>query len=47
MYGGYSKGGTVHKTKAKAKEIAEQARSVGMGARLTHVAKGWRVDKKY
>jgi hypothetical protein len=30
MYGGYSKGGTIHHTKATAKEIAEKARSVGM-----------------
>jgi hypothetical protein len=47
MYGGYSKGGTIHHTKATAKEIAEKARSVGMGARLVKVANGWRVDKKY
>jgi hypothetical protein len=47
MYGGYSKGGTTHKLKSTAQEIAEQARSVGVNARLVKVAKGWRVDKKY
>jgi len=47
MYGGYSKGGTIHHLKSTAQEIAKQARSVGMGARIVKVAKGWRVDKKY
>ena len=47
MYGGYSKGGTIHHLKSTAQEIAEQARSVGMRAKVVQVAKGWRVDKKY
>ena len=47
MYGGYSKGGTIHKTKKTAQEIAKKSRSVGMRARVVKVADGWRVDKKY
>jgi len=47
MYGGYSKGGTIHHLKSTAQKIAEEARSVGVRARLVKVAKGWRVDKKY
>ncbi len=47
MYDGYSKGGTIHKTKKSAHELAMQGRSVGVKARVVKVAKGWRVDKKY
>jgi hypothetical protein len=47
MYGGYSKGGTIHHLKSTAQKIAKKARSVGMRARVVKVADGWRVDKKY
>ena len=44
---GYSRGGTIHKTKASAKEIQRKAHSSGVKARVVKVKGGYRIDKKY
>jgi hypothetical protein len=43
----FSKGVTVHKTKASAKKIALAAHSVGIPYHIRKLKDGYRVDKKY
>ena len=43
----YSKGKTIHRTKASAQNIARQGRAVGVPSRIVKLAKGYRVDKKW
>ncbi len=47
MAKGFSKGRTIHKTKASANEVAKSCRATGVGYRIVKVAGGYRVDKKY
>lgn len=47
MAGKFSKGKTIHKTKASAKKVADSCKAVGIPYRITKLKKGYRVDKKY
>ena len=43
----FSKGQTIHKTKASAQQIADSAKIVGIPYRIKKVKGGYRVDKQY
>lgn len=43
----YSKGQKIFKLKSKAQEVAKESRKKGIPAKLTKLAKGYRVDRKY
>ena len=45
--GKFSKGGTVHKTKASAQKVVESCKVTGIAYRLKKVKGGYRVDKRY
>ena len=44
---GYSKGGTIHKTKATTNKIVKSCRETGIPCRVIKLRTGYRVDKKY
>lgn len=43
----FSKGGTIHRTKHAANEVAKSCRATGVKYRIVKVSGGYRVDKKY
>ena len=43
----FSKGKTIHKTKASAQKVADSCKAVGMKYRIRKLKKGYRVDKQY
>lgn len=43
----FSKGQTIHKTKASAQKVADSAKIVGIPYRIRKVKGGYRVDKQY
>ena len=43
----FSKGRTIHTSKASAEKIGESCRISGVKYRIRKVAGGWRVDKQY
>jgi len=43
----YSKGGTVHKKKSSALQVAKSCRTTGVRYHIVKLKKGYRVDKKY
>jgi len=45
--GKFSKGKTIHKTKASAQKIGDSCNVVGIAYRIRKVKGGYRVDKKY
>ena len=47
MVKGYSKGRTIHRTKASAQKIARSCRISGVKYRIVKLKGGYRVDKKY
>jgi hypothetical protein len=47
MADGYSKGGTIHRTKKKAQEVAKSCKECNIPYRIVQLANGYRVDKKY
>ena len=47
MAKGFSKGRTIHRTKADAVKVAKACRASGVKYRIVQLAKGYRVDKQY
>lgn len=47
MVKGYSKGRTIHRTKASANIIAKSCKVSGVRYRIVKLKGGYRVDKKY
>jgi len=45
--GSYSKGKTIHKTKASADKVAQSCEVTGIAYRIRKVKGGYRVDKRY
>lgn len=43
----FSKGGTIHKTKAAANKVAASCKASGVKYRIVKLKTGYRVDKKY
>ena len=43
----YQKGKVIHKTKASAQKIVNQAKSIDLPAKIVKVKGGYRVDKKW
>jgi len=43
----FSKGRTIHKTKASAQKVADSAKIVGIPYRIVKLKDGYRVDKQY
>lgn len=47
MAEGFSKGKTIHRTKAAADYVAKVCRDSGIPYRIVRLANGYRVDKRY
>ena len=45
--GKYSKGGTIHRSKASADKVAKSCKISGISYKITKLKNGYRVDKRY
>ena len=47
MADGYTKGKVIHRTKRSANKFAAETHAAGIPYRITKLAKGYRVDRKF